>query len=131
MSTKTKRLKSPKISSDGPPIPKEEFSTGAVRRKVSPSLTSHIPTAAILALGERYHLGAIKRGYGEWNWAKGIPYANLHQHAMTHLADLGNQLSNSQNVDSEDDIIQNAAAVMWGMAAIIHFKKFGNPAEEK
>lgn len=108
---------------------KEEFETGAVRRKVEPSLMSHIPTAALEALGARYHMGAVERGYGPWNWEQGIPYSNLMQHAFTHLANLGNQLSGACCIDTQDSIVQNAAAVMWGMAAIIHFQRFGNPAE--
>lgn len=114
--------------------PKEIFKTGAVRRPVSPSLISNIPTEFIIALGERYHLGAELRGYGAWNWAKGIPYDNLIQHAATHLFLLGNQLSGENQahvVVSEDNARGNAAAVAWGMACITHFLKFGNPAENK
>lgn len=107
------------------------FKTGATRRQVKPSLMSHIPAAALEALGERYQLGAINRGYGAWNWEAGIPYWNLIQHAFTHLSNLGNQLSNARWVDSSDSITQNAAAVMWAMAAIIHFQKFGNPADQE
>lgn len=107
------------------------FKTGATRRQVTPSLMSHIPTAALEALGERYQLGAINRGYGAWNWEAGIPSWNLIQHAFTHLSNLGNQLSNARWVDSSDSITQNAAAVMWAMAAIIHFQKFDNPADQE
>jgi len=120
------------MSSDSKP--REEFETGAVRRKVEPSLISHIPVEAILALGERYYLGAVKRSYGPWNWAQGIPYTNLIQHAGTHLFLLGNQLSSpvgSVNCFSEDTPRENAAAVMWGMASIIHFLVHGNPAEQR
>lgn len=113
---------------------KETFSTGAIRRKIEPSRVDLIPTEAIIALGERYHYGATIRNYGEWNWSKGIPYHNLILHAQIHLSELGNQLTVTGPlgpVASDDYHRGNAAAVMWAMAAIIHFLKFGNPAEEK
>lgn len=112
-----------------PPLESVVFKTGATRRQVKPSYMHLIPTEALIALGERYYMGAHERGYGAWNWEAGIPYWNLIQHGMTHLANLGNQISNARQIKSSDSIVENAAAVMWAMAAVIHFQEFGNPAE--
>lgn len=116
----------------------EQFPTGAVRRKVeNTSRTDLIPLEALLALGERYHFGATVRGYGERNWEKGITYSNLLQHIQVHLQKLCQQIVSPQDScitrmgHGNDSPRENAAAAMWGLAAIIHFLKFGNPAEEK
>lgn len=84
--------------------------TGASRNRLDEVRFTSICPAAQRALSKIHAEGDNK--YGNFNWTKGMPLYELLNHCENHLNlwKLGDR--------SEDHL----AKVMWGMAAIIHFR---------
>jgi hypothetical protein len=76
-----------------------------------------IPPSALRALAERFGLGAVN--HGEGNYLKGIPYSVILFHMQAHLENF------RAGDTTEDDEVQNLAAVMWGCCALIEYKRRG------
>lgn len=96
-----------------------KFTTGAMRSNDPTVLPySLIPPEALRRLALRYQIGLTK--YGKNNWQKGIPTDNILDHLLTHL----------QHWTSGDRSDDHLAGAMWGIATLMHFETFGNPAEE-
>lgn len=106
------------------------LASGATRSKV-PVNWHLLPTSALRAYEQRMTLGAGV--HGPKNWMKGQPFSVIYNHMMEHLMKLREFIESGEryqelNPDSEvndlvDGPIEDAAAVMWGAAAIIYFMK--------
>lgn len=135
------------------PIPRddnrEQFSTGAVRgKRFEECRIDLVPIEPIEGYGDRLYLGNAVRKYPARNWEKGIPYANLLQHALTHILFLQSQIVDTDAYDLTqpfgriqeyntipgqviDTPYGNACGAAWNINTIITFMRRGNPAEEK
>lgn len=91
-----------------------EFSTGSVRdTQEGKDRFDLIPITALRRLAALYARGAEK--YGDFNWAKGQPYSRIYASTFRHL------MQWAQGETDED----HAAAVVWGMMAVLHFDETG------
>ena len=94
------------------------FATGARRSTDAAGVRYDLmSTIALRRLAETYAEGAAK--YGADNWRKGIPSADLLNHAMRHV-----ELYRSGD-RSEDHL----AHALWNLATLAHFDEAGNPAD--
>ncbi len=93
-----------------------EYSTGAVRdRRTGKGRYDLIPTELLIRLAKHYENGAVK--YNDRNWEKGMPISNFVDSAFRHLVSY-------MAGDTEED---NLAAIVWNVAGIMHFEKYGDP----
>ena len=81
-------------------------------------MTEEFAKSVLKALqnAQALHEGAIK--YGERQWEKGIPEANLVNHALFHLFKL-----------AEGDTTENHLShLVWNVLTIIHFRQLKETA---
>lgn len=92
----------------------QTFETGARRdSQDNKSRFDLIPPLALKRVADLYTKGA--KVYGEWNWAKKMPYSRFYSSILRHL----HQFSVGEK--TEDHL----AAVVWGCLAIMHFQELG------
>jgi hypothetical protein len=95
-----------------------QWSTGAVRDDDDGKPRYDlIPALALRRVAHRFADGAKK--YGEDNWQKGIPRAQILASAMRHLEAWRCNVEGRERIDDEDHL----AAVTWGMLVLMQYEE--------
>ena len=86
-----------------------EFATGAVRSDDANNEAWHLMTpVGLRRVAETCREGAVK--YGDYNWEKGMPIADLMNHAIRHIYKY-------LDGDRSEDHLAHAA---WGLLGAMH-----------
>lgn len=88
---------------------RESFATGAVRDvRAGKGRFDLVPPLPYMRLAQLYERGATK--YGDWNWAKGMPFSRFLDSAERHL------ISYKAGLRDEDHL----AAIVFNVFALMH-----------
>jgi hypothetical protein len=95
-----------------PPEGRQVFESGAVRDHVELARYDLIPVHCLRRLGQIYSEGAVR--YKPYNWTKGMPFSDVYNHAMEHLAKW------REGDRSEDQL----AKVAWGIFTLMYYEEY-------